>query len=112
VLPFDAANPGSPAGGLHQVSKDGGTAPHWSQNGKELIYLAPDGYLMSVEVKAAGSAFQTGTAQPLFTLPSGASWDVSADGQRFLIAAPASSGAAPASPPYHVVMNWTGLLKR
>ncbi|SPF46036.1 Serine/threonine protein kinase [Candidatus Sulfopaludibacter sp. SbA4] len=113
VLPFDAANPGSPsAAGLHQVSKDGGTFPRWSQNGKELVYLAPDGNLMSVEVRVTGSAFQTGTAQPLFKLPAASPWDVSADGQRFLIAAPASSGAAPASAPYHVVMNWTGLLKR
>ena len=111
VLPFDAANPGSPpAGGLHQVSKDGGTGAHWSQNGKELVYAAPDGYLMSVEITVAGSAFQAGTAQRLFK--PGGEWDVSADGQRFLIAAPAASGAAPASPPYHVVMNWTGLMKR
>jgi Tol biopolymer transport system component len=115
VLPFDAANPASPAaGGLHQVSKDGGTDVHWSRDGKELIYLAPDGYLMSVEVSAAGSAFQTGTAQRLFKSPvtGSGNWDVSADGQRFLIAAPASSGASPASPPFHVVMNWTGLMKR
>jgi eukaryotic-like serine/threonine-protein kinase len=112
VLPFDPANPGSPAaGGLHQVSKDGGTNPHWSRNGKELVYLAPEGNLMSVDVGVAGSAFQTGTAQRLFKL-AGSSWDVSADGQRFLVAAPASSGAAPASVPFHVVMNWTGLLKR
>jgi hypothetical protein len=37
----------------------------------------------------------------------------SADGKRFLIAAPPASGApSPASHPYHVVMNWTELLKR
>jgi Tol biopolymer transport system component len=113
VLPFDASNPGSPAaGGLHQVSKDGGTSVHWSQDSKELVYLAPDGNLMSVEVKVAGSAFQTGTAQPLFKPPSGVPWDISADGKRFLIAAPAASGATPASLPLHVVMNWPGLLKR
>jgi len=115
VLPFDASNPGSPAsGGLHQVSKDGGTNPRWSRNGKELVYVAPDGNLMSVEVSVSGSTFQTGTAQHLFKLPATDTgiWDISADSQRFLIAAPASSGAAPASVPLHVVMNWTGLLKR
>ena len=104
VLSFDASNPGAPAaGGLRQVSQDGGTGVCWSQDGKELIYLAPDGNLMFVEVKVAGFAFQTGTAQQLFK--SLGAWDVSADGKRFLIAAPASSGAAPASLPYHVVMN-------
>jgi len=116
VLPFDPSNPASAgAGGLHQISKDGGDEPHWSQDGKELVYMAPDGYLMSVEVSAAGTAFQTGTAQRLFKSPATGSgaWDVSADGKRYLIAAPAASGAgAPASQPYHVVINWTELLKR
>jgi hypothetical protein len=70
VLPFDESNPGSSAaGGLHQVSKDGGRDVHWSGDGKELFYLAPDGYLMSVEVNAAGGAFQTGAPQRLFKSP-------------------------------------------
>jgi eukaryotic-like serine/threonine-protein kinase len=111
VLPFDAANPGSPAaGGLHQVSKDGGTGAHWSQGGKELLYMAPDGYLMSVDVTVTGFTFQIGTAQRLFK-PGTSSWDVAADGKRFLVAAPAASGAAP-SLPIHVVLNWPGLMKR
>jgi len=116
VLPFDESNPGSSAaGGLHQVSKDGGRDVHWSGNGKELFYLAPDGYLMSVEVNAAGGAFQTGAPQRLFKSPGAGrgSWDVSGDGKRFLIAAPPASGAASsASRPFHVVVNWTQLLKR
>ena len=91
VLPFDESNPGSSAaGGLHQVSKDGGTEVHWSGNGKELFYLAPDGYLMSVDVNAAGVAFQNGAPQRMFKSPAGRrSWDVAADGNRFVIAAPA-----------------------
>jgi Tol biopolymer transport system component/predicted Ser/Thr protein kinase len=120
VLPFDASNPGSlPPGGLHQVSKDGGDDVHWSGDGKELFYLAPDDYLMSVDVNAAGGAFQSGAPQRLFKSPAtgSGSWDVSADGKRFLIAAPAASGAASgstglASRPYHVVVNWAELLKR
>ena len=69
---------------------------------------------MSVGVTVKAGAFQPGTPQRLFKLPAtGASWDVSADGKKFLIAAPASSGsAAPASQPFHVVMNWTEMLKR
>jgi hypothetical protein len=96
------------------VSKDGGRDVHWSQGGKELVYMAPDGYLMSVDVNAPGSAFQTGTAQRLFKPPATdyGRWDISADGKRFLIAAPAAAGGAPASQPYHVALNWTELLKR
>jgi eukaryotic-like serine/threonine-protein kinase len=116
VLPFDESNPGSSAGaGLNQVSKDGGVLPHWSGDGQQLFYEAPDGYLMSVDVTIKGGAFQPGTPQRLFKLPAtGASWDVSADGKKFLIAAPANSSgsAAPSSQPFHVVMNWTELLKR
>jgi eukaryotic-like serine/threonine-protein kinase len=114
VLPFDASNPGSSAaGGLHQVSKDGGDSVRWSGDGKELFYFAPDGYLMSVDVNAASGAFQTGAPQRLFKSPATGfgTWDISSDGKRFLITAPPASGAA-ASPSYHVVINWTELLKR
>ena len=115
VRPFDEANPGSPAaGGVHQVSQDGGHNPHWSGDGKELFYLAPDGYFMSVNVTAAGGMFQSGAPQRLFKSPARSEgWDVSADGKRFLIAAPvAAGGAQQPSPSYHVVVNWTELLKR
>jgi eukaryotic-like serine/threonine-protein kinase len=118
VLPFDESNPGSSAGaGLNQVSKDGGSDPHWSGDGKQVFYQGPDDYLMSVDVTVKGGAFQPGTPQRLFKLPAaGASWDVSADGKKFLIAAPASAGsatpAAPASQSVHVILNWTELLKR
>jgi Tol biopolymer transport system component len=113
VLPFDAANPGSPAaGGLHQVSKNGGGLVRWTRGGKELIYAETDGSLMSVEVTSTGSTFQTSTPQRLFKSPATGSWDVSANGQRFLIAVPVISDAAHASFPIHVVMNWTGLMKR
>jgi hypothetical protein len=67
---------------------------------------------MSVNVNAAGGTFQTGAPQQLFRSPARSEgWDVAADGNRFLIAAPSGSGAA-ASPSYHVVVNWTELLKR
>jgi len=114
VLPFDESNPSSRANaGLHQVSNDGGKDVHWRVDGKEFFYLAPDGYLMSVDVNVTGGAFQTGAPQRLFKLPATGSgaWDVSQDGKRFLIAAPPASGVA-ASPSYHVLVNWTELLKR
>jgi Tol biopolymer transport system component len=116
VLPFDQSHPeSSAAGGLRQVSKDGGQDARWSGDGKELFYLAPDGYLMSVAMNAAGSAVQPGAPQRLFKSPAtgAGTWGVSGDGKRFLIAVPPAAGAAPpASIPYHVVENWTELLKR
>jgi hypothetical protein len=69
---------------------------------------------MSVTVSVEGGAFRTGTAERLFKSPAtrGGSWDVSADGKRFLIASAAMAGATSSSHPYHVVMNWAELLKR
>ena len=95
-LPFDESNPGSPAsGGLRQISTEGGDNPHWRADGKEIFYMAPDGYLMSVEVNVAGGVFQPGAPQRLFKSPATAygTWDVSADGKKFLIAAPAGSAS-------------------
>jgi Tol biopolymer transport system component len=114
VRPFDSSNPASQAGGQSQVSKDGGNHVRWRADGKELFYLAPDGSVMAVEVSGAGAAFQSGTPQRLFkSVPGLTSWDVAADGKRFLIPAPPATGTpAAAAHPYQVVLNWTEMLKR
>ena len=78
-------------GGNWKVSAAGGSEPRWRRDGSELFYLAPDGQLMAVAVKA-GPTFAAGTAQPLFRARlrqhiSSAdlfSYDVSPDG-RFLV---------------------------
>ena len=89
--------------------------PHWRGDGKELFYFAPDGYLMAVDINTAGAIMQSGTPRRLFKSPSDdfTAWDVSADGQNFLVAAPVSSGSSTrASQPFHAIANWTELLKR
>jgi Tol biopolymer transport system component len=91
-------------GGSVRVSRAGGTSPRWRGDGKELFYLAPDGKMMTVEA-TAGPEFRGGTPTPLFQTPSGAIvGDVSADGKRFLLAAPVGPSH---SPPFTVVLNWT-----
>ena len=52
-------------GGKWQVSTNGGTAPVWRRDGKELFYVAPDRKLMAVPVKT-GAVFEPETAAPLF----------------------------------------------
>jgi eukaryotic-like serine/threonine-protein kinase len=102
-------------GGNWKVSSGGGTEPRWRRDGRELFYLAPDAKLMAVEVKP-GSVFEAGAAVPLFQIrrrdPVSAndlfSYDVSADGQQFLIN---SDGAQFASSPLTVVLNWTTTLQ-
>jgi eukaryotic-like serine/threonine-protein kinase len=116
VRPFDpkAPNGSPPGGGVFQVSKGGGSSPHWSGDGKELYYLSPDGNVMAAPV-TLNPVFQPGTPKVLFKFPGPAItatvpfWDVTPDGKRFLRAVPLASNSAA---PFTVVLNWTATLKR
>ena len=114
VRPFNAdAAPGTPlsAGGKVMMSKGGvnrGGAV-WRRDGRELFYLARDGTLMSVAVNTEPTFSLAGPPQALFKIaPEVAYFDVSADGERFLISVPTGSGVT--APPYKVVLNWTATL--
>jgi Tol biopolymer transport system component len=92
VRPFNSA--AGTAGAPITVTRGGGRTPLWRGDGKELFYIAPDGMVTAVEVKA-GSTFKTGAPKALFKVPNGLLfWDVSpigsGDGQRFLMPVPAS----------------------
>jgi dipeptidyl aminopeptidase/acylaminoacyl peptidase len=101
------------AGNRRQVSVGGGLMPRWRRDGSELFYLAPDQTLMTVPVTSKSGYFDHGGATPLFrtrlqTIGSqitgfGACYDVTPDGQRFLINGP----PADPGPPMTVVLNWT-----
>jgi hypothetical protein len=106
---FVMAVPGETPG-RWQVSSGGGNAARWGQNGRELYYLGPGG-LMAVNVTVTPS-FQAGAPRSLFPAPRGLvagaaqyapSYDVSADGSRFLLPAPGADTPAPA---LHVMLNW------
>jgi hypothetical protein len=104
--------------GRWQVSSGGGSRPLWSRNGRELFYLTPDGALMSVPVDA-GAAWSAGTAIRLFPGPyfAGApdltarTYDVTADGKRFLMIRSTAAGDQ-RSESLVVVQNWSEELKR
>jgi len=101
------------SGGKWKVSTDGGHHPLWRGDGKELFYMAPGRKLMAVEVKAS-STFEVSVPQELFeTRIAGATfrrgYDVTADGQRFLIITQLEEEKPS---PISVVLNWTADLKR
>ena len=89
VQPF----PGSGAKLL--VSTGGGSQVRWRADGRELYYVAADGWLMAVPVRlpAGGQNIELGSPAPLFltrvesTVQGGIThtYTVSADGQRFLM---------------------------
>jgi eukaryotic-like serine/threonine-protein kinase len=71
VRPFNAAGSSGPSlgSGKWQVSKDGGAQPRWRSDGKELIFRAPDGSPVAVDVDGGGSAFQPGVPKQMFAAP-------------------------------------------
>jgi Tol biopolymer transport system component len=83
VAPFPAT------GRKQRISKDGGSQARWRRDGRELYFLSPDRELMAVTVEARGSEFGASAPQRLFEIrfPYGQyhAFDVTADGQRFLI---------------------------
>ena len=92
-----------------RISTDGGNAPRWRRDGRELFYLTADGKVMTVQIKP-GTEFNAGTPTQLFKAdPLSTDYDVTADGQRFLFIA-----SAPGTQllPFAVVLDWMADLKR
>ncbi len=118
VRPFDSSSVGgapsaaaTSIAGKWMVSKDGGNTPLWRSDGKELFYLGANGTAMAVAVNTSG-VFQAGIPKALFKVPNGVIfWDASADGKKFLMAAP--SGVNPlAQEPFTVMLDWQVGLKK
>ena len=88
------------------------TFPRWSRDGKELFYDVM-GELMVLDVGGtAGAEFKPGTPRELFTGLRGLgghNFDVSPDGQRFLVI---TEGLETSSAPIVVVLNWMSGIAR
>ncbi len=93
------------------VSRDGGTRPLWALDGRELFYLGAPGQVMAVPIQP-GPAFAAGNPEQLFEGPylepsAQRTYDVSPDGQRFLMIKSAETAeSAAAGPTLVVVQNW------
>jgi hypothetical protein len=98
-----------------RVSTNGGTYPVWRRDGSELFFVAPDGQMMSSAVKTGGTEFQFAAPKSLFKtrmlawITNFHEYDVSPDGQRFLIGT--LIGETKAAPPT-VILNWSAILKK
>jgi eukaryotic-like serine/threonine-protein kinase len=100
-------------GGKRQVSTDGGTEPVWNPKGRELFYRHGD-EMMAVDVTTQPS-FAAGKPRVLFqghymTVASIPDYDVSADGQHFLMLKADEQAQTPAQ--INVVLNWFEELKQ
>ncbi len=105
---------GTAAEAKWQISSNGGRFPRWRGNGSDIVYLAPDGKLMSATIRYTGDAVEAGVPRVLFdaALPSVPfsryPYDLSPDGQRLLVLN-AAPGHLPGS--LTVILNWTEILK-
>ena len=103
------------AHGKWQISNGGGDQPEWRSDGKELFYITPDGKIMAAPV-TVGANFDAGTVSVLFqanpremvATSEQVTYDVSKDGERFLVNTRLKTGTTPMS----IVLNWTAKLTR
>ena len=104
-------------GGRWQISTGGGTRPAWARTGRELFYLDDADMLAAVPVQTSRPAFSAGKPARVLDTRYAApqirrTYDVSPDGQRFLMIKENSAGdpnATPAS--LIVILNWFEDLK-
>ncbi len=101
-------------GGKWQISTEGGREPIWNRNGRELFYRNGN-KMMSADI-ATRPSFAAGTPKMLFEGQyqllelSTPNYDVSPDGQRFLMLKPAEQ--AESATQINVVLNWFEELKQ
>ena len=97
--------------GKWQATQDGGSAPRWSRDGKQLFYVK-DNRAMAIELRD-GAVPQFGTARALpvnivsdrVFVGSYSGYAVTSDG-RFVTAQPVGS----TQPTIHLVTNWSGVI--
>ncbi len=99
-------------GRKQRVSSNGGGVARWRDDGKAIFYVTPSGEMMEVGVSLRPS-LHVSAPRKLFELQSAsldesAAYDVTHDGQRFLVIA--NEGEPPSGHPYTVVVDWLGRL--
>jgi serine/threonine-protein kinase len=107
------------------VSRDGGTRPVWSSDGREVFFVvapsatvsgAVEHYRLMVAPVSLGSSVTVETPRRLFDgrfviSSEGRGFDVTPDGRRFLMLQPREQSAAPATE-IVIVQNWSRELAR
>jgi eukaryotic-like serine/threonine-protein kinase len=106
-------------GGKWQISTEGGGEPLWARNGRELFFWSGDKFMdVEITTQPSSQVFQAGAPRLLFAgkfLRHGGilepAYDVSPDGQRFLMLKPIEQQEE-ALTRINVVLNWFEELKQ
>jgi Tol biopolymer transport system component len=88
-----------------QISTSGGFWPQWRGDGRELFYQTQNNRIMSVDIDYTRGSIAIGQEREIFTHASGTDFDVSADGQRFLVVREEGQ----INEPLTLILNWTEL---
>ncbi len=106
VVPFP------PSGGKYQISQTGGWIVKWAA-GDKLFYMTIGNRLMEADLATSGKSLQVKSIHALFQLSLPASitplYDVTPDGQRFIVATSADPAA---SSSITLLTNWPALLEK
>lgn len=90
-----------------QISSGGGSLPRWDPRGKGIYYYG-DGYFYLVEAKWDASSFAVGSTTRLFESPNMMGYQVSDDGERFLVLEDADDSN---TTPLTIVTGWNAGLE-
>ena len=107
VQAFDSMPSPHVVGDRRQISRDGAWLVRWRADGRELFYVGMDNLLHAVPVQGP---LEFGEPKPLFRIAGAPQYgttrdfqfDVSPDGQRFIMP---TTGSVP-PPPFTVIENW------
>ena len=108
VRPFTPPGAEPRVEGKWPVSKEGGNAAVWRQDGRELFFRSASGAPMAVDIEMTATTFQAGLPKQLFPTPP-VPWTVDRDGKRFLVSMPPLHDV---QVPITVDLNWEAALKR
>jgi serine/threonine protein kinase len=115
AFPPPSASSSSAGQGKWQISNSGGSNPHWSRTGNELVYRAGN-QLMMVSYAVNGNNFVADKPRVWIAALGGAGgtdWDLAPDGRRVAVVIP--EGAAEATQPEHeivMLLNFADELRR
>ena len=108
VRPFTPPGTERKLEGKWAVSREGGTAAAWREDGRELIFRSASGAPMAVDITLTATTFQAGIPKQLFATPP-VPWSVTGDGKRFLVSMPPVQGV---QVPITIDLNWEAALRR
>jgi len=91
-----------------QISTTGGVIPRWRGDSKELFFMSETGQMMATLVSESRGELRAGVPRKLFDAQPIGEWDVTRDGQRFLLnVSTRPANTTPTGAPIRVIVNWT-----